>query len=435
MMEHWELVVGGLALAAALWSNIRSLFAWVRGLFVVTVWLDSDVVATLTSYVAAHGRRLAGETAYEMLTIYVRSLGRVQSIPVEWLSRTSSLLWLHGRPMWLTKADKALVEHAIEFRLSVLRGTVNIPDLLVTVAQWVGDRNQGGMFHHTRHKVVYHHGVALARINDEGRHVPAHRAPGASWSHANGRRMLHWDPADVGGSDARADLTALVSMPEIAALTDDIREWFGDRTWYRDHAIPWRMGLLYEGAPGTGKTSHARAIAHDLDLPVHVFDLATMSNEDLRSSWSKMVADAPCVALIEDFDAVFDSRTNISPQGGLANSGGLTFDALLNAIDGVERHDGVLLVITTNHADKIDAALRDRKGRIDRVVHFEPLDLTRRLELARRIIDNPLLAATTAHDAGDMPASKFSALCCRVALDDRRHARVVVEPVRLSEYR
>lgn len=242
-------------------------------------------------------------------------------------------------------------------------------------------------------------------------------------------RPLKWRLEDLGGSGADASFGALVCMPEVASLTASIQSWFNARDWYHERGIPWRLGLAYEGPPGTGKTSHARAIAVELDLPVHVFDLASMSNADLREAWSTMIADTPCIALIEDIDAVFDGRENVATNGALMNSGGLTFDALLNVIDGIERHDGVLLILTTNHIDKIDPALRDRQGRIDRVVHFEPLDFARRYELALRILRDPALAEQTAIDSGAVPASRFAERCCRTALALRNGETLPAEGV------
>lgn len=166
----------------------------------------------------------------------------------------------------------------------------------------------------------------------------------------------------------------------------------------------------------THNTTLARAIGEDVDMPIHVFDLASMSNNDLREAWAEMAADAPCVALIEDIDGVFVGRQNMaSGAGGTMARAGLTFDALLNCIDGVERKDGVLLVVTSNHIDKIDPAML-RPGRIDRVVEFKSLDHVARLKVARQILgDDPAIAQLLGDT--DVPAAQFVEKCCRKALD------------------
>ena len=73
--------------------------------------------------------------------------------------------------------------------------------------------------------------------------------------------------------------------------------------------------------------------------------------------------------------------------------GHLTFDCLLNCLDGVERADGILLVITTNRLDKLDPALgiptsqiSTRPGRIDRVLELTGLDQAGRRQLCQRIL-------------------------------------------------
>ena len=71
-----------------------------------------------------------------------------------------------------------------------------------------------------------------------------------------------------------------------------------------------------------------RGIAEDIDLPVYVFDLATLFNNELRAYWREMLTNVPCIALIEDIDAIFKGRQNIA-------GGHLTFDCLLNCLDGI----------------------------------------------------------------------------------------------------
>ena len=120
--------------------------------------------------------------------------------------------------------------------------------------------------------------------------------------------------------------------------------------------------------------------------------------------------------VLEDIDGVFRGRENIAKTGGMMSSGGLTYDALLNCIDGVERADGVLLVVTTNHPDTVDPAMM-RAGRVDRVVTFESLDLPRRIQLARRILGDGEDAERIAIEAGEVPAARFVEMCCRIALE------------------
>jgi len=183
------------------------------------------------------------------------------------------------------------------------------------------------------------------------------------------------------------------------------------------------------GRPGTGKTSLARAIAEDLDLPVFVFDLASMSNEDLRTNWSKMLKATPCMAVLEDIDSVFEYRKNICDTGKLRRS--LTFDCLLNCIDGIEKTDGLFVMLTTNNIDKLDPAIgggtvggagtvSSRPGRVDRVIECCPPDREGLLKIAKRILSENLELCeevVTIGEKNNETAAQFQERCSRVALN------------------
>jgi hypothetical protein len=165
-------------------------------------------------------------------------------------------------------------------------------------------------------------------------------------------------------------------------------------------------------------------LARRLDLPVYAFDLGTFGNKDFVAAWQRVLNSAPCLALIEDVDAVFHGRDNVLGDSG----GGLSFDCLLNCLSGVEGADGVLVVVTTNKPDLLDAALgradgergvSTRPGRLDRVVRLGPLDEAGRRHLAGRILaDCPdEIERLVAAGAGDTGA-QFQERCAQIALAD-----------------
>jgi len=79
---------------------------------------------------------------------------------------------------------------------------------------------------------------------------------------------------------------------------------------------------------------------------------------------NRCLNDAPgkTIILLEDIDAMFVGRTDVSRGGGRRR--GLTFSGLLNALDGVRSQEGRILFMTTNHREKLDDALK-RPGRAD----------------------------------------------------------------------
>lgn len=432
-MTQRDTILGGVAVlvgfVAAATGYVKAILAWLRGFAVISVWIETDVVRAVTSYLHAQGRRGGGPRAYAAQTRYMRAHGHSEIVPYEEQDRASSMFWLHRRPIWVTKADKPLQEGHMSFRLSVLRGMLDPEHLIVDACAWASeDLRQVRQRHH----VTHHHGRSLSRDPDNNGLVSKASSGTGFAARGSARRLLCHNLEDIEPRSTLEGLDEMIMTDAVRNATDAIRRWFADRAWCVKHGIPWRTGLLYEGEPGSGKTSHARCVAVELDLPVHVFDLATMNNEDLRISWLRMVADAPCMALIEDIDRVFDGDKNVAPQSGLLTSGGLTFNALLNAIDGIERHDGVLLVVTTNHLEKVDPAIKARKGRIDQVVHFDVLDHPERVLLAKRIVDDPALAERLAVEYNSLQISGFVAACCDAARRARYEPRVDLGPLRTA---
>lgn len=432
-MTQRDTILGGIAVlvgfVAAATGYVKAILAWLRGFAVISVWIETDVVRAVTSYLHAQGRRGGGPRAYAAQTQYMRAHGHSEIVPYEEQDRASSMFWLRRRPIWVTKADKPLQEGHMSFRLSVLRGVLDPERLIIDACAWASeDLRQVRQRHH----VTHHHGRSLSMDRDNNGLAPKATSSMGFAARGSARRLLCHKLEDIEPRPTLEGLDEMVMTGAVRDATDAIRRWFADRAWCVKHGIPWRTGLLYEGEPGSGKTSHARCVAVELDLPVHVFDLATMNNEDLRISWLRMVSDAPCMALIEDIDRVFDGDKNVAPQSGMLTSGGLTFNALLNAIDGIERHDGVLLVVTTNHLEKVDPAIKARKGRIDQVVHFDVLDHPERVLLARRIVDDPALAEHLALEHGNQHISAFVATCCDAARRARYQPRVDLGPLRTA---
>lgn len=432
-MTTRETLLGGAAIVigfiAAATGYMKAFAAWLRSFLVVSVWINDNALRAVTSYLGSHGKRAGGIRVYAAEYRYIREQGHGELIPFEELNRDSSRFWFRRQPVWVTKANKGLCEPDVAFRLSVIRGLLNPERLIIDACAWAG----AGFRHiRSRHRVIHHHGRQLV-LNSERVAIAESPGPGRHLgSKGSATRLIGHTMEDIEPPATVESLDEMVMTSEVRDLTGSIRRWFADREWCIKHSVPWRAGFLYEGEPGSGKTSHARCVAVELDLPVHVFDLATMSNEDLRQAWMHMVSEAPCMALVEDIDRVFDGDKNITTQSSMLTSGGLTFNALLNAIDGIERHDGVLLVVTTNHIDKVDPAIKDRKGRVDQVVHFGSLDHASRATLARRIVDDPALAERLAIEHTAMSTSAFVAACCDVARRARYTSQVDLGPMRTS---
>jgi hypothetical protein len=235
---------------------------------------------------------------------------------------------------------------------------------------------------------------------------------------SNVSKCLSHDLTDLGFNISKDGINRIILTEENQEAIKFVELWKNNKDWYVKKDIPWKMGLLLHGPPGTGKTLLSRRIAEHLNMPLFVYRLGMLTDPEFSEEWASMQASAPCVALIEDFDNVFHGRENIvsidnfmerfsiledKPKEGdeqkRRNGFGhkVTFDNLLNTLDGAERYEGVLTIITTNHIDKVDAAILDRPGRIDKVIELTYLTNENKLEMIEKIL-------------GDMPIARQAAI-------------------------
>src|SRR5690606_2243384 len=189
---------------------------------------------------------------------------------------------------------------------------------------------------------------------------------------------------DIGQRSSHGVSLAEMSLDDtLHNFVSEFERWVTSKQWYNAHNISWRRGWLFTGPPGTGKTSIARAVAQQYSLPVFSIHIETMFNDELFDAWDTARQSSPCIVLIEDIDATFKGRETLR--------GKLTFDALLNCIDGIASAEGIALIITTNFPESLDVALASgsdtasRPGRIDRIVKFDALTEAGRYKMIRRI--------------------------------------------------
>ena len=144
-------------------------------------------------------------------------------------------------------------------------------------------------------------------------------------------------------------------------------------------------GVLLIGAPGTGKTLLARAIAGEAEVPFF-----TISGSDfvemfvgvgasrVRDLFLQGKRNAPCIIFIDEIDAV--GRHRGAGLGGGHDEREQTLNQLLVEMDGFESNEGVILIAATNRPDVLDPALL-RPGRFDRQVVVSVPDVKGREEI------------------------------------------------------
>ncbi len=146
-------------------------------------------------------------------------------------------------------------------------------------------------------------------------------------------------------------------------------------------------GVLLVGAPGTGKTLLARAVAGEADAPFFCIsgsDFVEMfvgvGASRVRDLFVQGKKNAPCIIFIDEIDAV--GRHRGAGLGGGHDEREQTLNQLLVEMDGFESNEGVILIAATNRPDVLDPALL-RPGRFDRRVVVPRPDVRGRLEILK----------------------------------------------------
>ena len=132
-------------------------------------------------------------------------------------------------------------------------------------------------------------------------------------------------------------------------------------------------GVLLIGAPGTGKTLLARAVAGEAGVPFFSISasefieaIVGVGASRVRDLFTKARAAEPAIVFIDELDAIGRSRSAGLRFGGNEEQE-QTLNQILTEMDGFDPHEGVIVLAATNRADVLDAALL-RPGRFDRRV-------------------------------------------------------------------
>ncbi|KAK3512008.1 hypothetical protein QTP70_027628 [Hemibagrus guttatus] len=155
-----------------------------------------------------------------------------------------------------------------------------------------------------------------------------------------------------------------------------------------------RSGVLLYGAPGTGKTLLAGAVAKESGMnfisikgPELLSKYIGASEQAVRDVFQRAQAAKPCVLFFDEFDS-------LAPRRG-HDSTGVTdrvVNQLLTQLDGVEGLQGVYVLAATSRPDLIDPALL-RPGRLDKTLYCPPPDREARLEILKALTHTVPLAA------------------------------------------
>jgi chaperone BCS1 len=148
-------------------------------------------------------------------------------------------------------------------------------------------------------------------------------------------------------------------------IINDLINFTHSRPDYQRRSSPYRRGYLLQGPPGTGKTSIAFAMASLIKQPIYMINLNTAGGDNgLLAAFN--FAEPGSVIVIEDADTANITHNRNEPEVKLSLKPDeeVSLGGLLNVIDGLASRENRVLILTSNHPDKLDPALL-RPGRID----------------------------------------------------------------------
>ena len=148
-------------------------------------------------------------------------------------------------------------------------------------------------------------------------------------------------------------------------LIEDVQGFFDNQGLYGQFAVPWKRGIILHGVPGNGKTVSIKALMSSLydrednipSLYVKSFDTKCQTEQfSIRQIFTQARKSAPCLLIFEDLDSLVGDDIR---------------SYFLNEVDGLESNDGILMIGSTNHLDRLDPAIAKRPSRFDRKYHFK----------------------------------------------------------------
>src|SRR5438445_767977 len=171
----------------------------------------------------------------------------------------------------------------------------------------------------------------------------------------------------------------VAGIDEVKADLQEVVDFLREPQKYQRLGGTVPKGVLLIGAPGTGKTLLARAVAGEAKVPFFsiaasefVEAIVGVGASRVRDLFSKARAAAPAIIFIDELDAIGRSRAAALRVGG-NDEQEQTLNQILTEMDGFDSREGVIVLAATNRADVLDPALL-RPGRFDRRVTVQAPD-------------------------------------------------------------
>ncbi len=234
------------------------------------------------------------------------------------------------------------------------------------------------------------------------------------------------------GGENKLKLDGVAGLKEEKEELEEIVEFLKDPGKFTKVGARIPKGILLEGAPGTGKTLLAKAIAGEANVPffsISGSDFVEMfvgvGASRVRDMFAEAKRHAPCIIFIDEIDAV--ARRRGTGMGGGHDEREQTLNQLLVEMDGFGANEGIIVMAATNRVDILDPAIL-RPGRFDRKITVACPDVRGREDILKVHAQNkPLgddvdltqIAQTTAGFTGADLENLLNEAAINAAMDRR----------------
>lgn len=167
------------------------------------------------------------------------------------------------------------------------------------------------------------------------------------------------------------------------SIIGEVTKFFSSKDRYKKLHVPWKRGVIFHGPPGNGKTISIKAMMHSLydrDDPVPTLYVRSLTNfrgpeYAISLIFGKARQMAPCFLVFEDLDSIVSDAVR---------------SYFLNEVDGLQHNDGIMMLGSTNHLERLDPGISKRPSRFDRKYLFPDPSMEERVkycEYWRRKLD------------------------------------------------
>jgi len=236
----------------------------------------------------------------------------------------------------------------------------------------------------------------------------------------------------------------VAGIDEVKEEVEEIVDYLKDQKRFAKLGAEVPKGVLLVGAPGTGKTLLAKAIAGEAEVPffsISGSDFVEMfvgvGAARVRDMFEKAKGNSPCIIFIDEIDAV--GRMRGAGLGGGHDEREQTLNQLLAEMDGFQPNKGIIILAATNRPDVLDPALL-RPGRFDRRITVPFPTASERLailnvHLRTRVVAEDVNPEVIARQTPGYVGADLRNLCNEAALLAARRSKSKIEMADFEEAR